>query len=115
MHAEATSFKFKIVTELRHNIRENTCCLLVFWEIIAIHKNVLSSRMTVQIAKKCDFPLLAEIFNEPLHIEHDWMQNFIRCFPTSIHILSTQAAPVVSIYDSVWIEHRNYLENKLFT
>lgn len=42
------------------------------------------------------------------------MHRFVRKFPPSVEITTSQWAPVVTINDTIWIEHWNYFEDKVF-
>ena len=113
IHRESTWLKWEEVTDLRKNIRENSSSMRLFLDIISIHKNILPSRMTMQIAVKHELSILGEWSYQPFDGKIHWMENPRWCLPASIEILSWQRTPVVTIDYTIWIENWNYFENKV--
>ena len=60
----------------------------VLLNIITVHENVLSPRVTVQIAVKGYLPLLREATHELLNRKVDWMEDLVGRFPAPIEVLA---------------------------
>ena len=80
MHSEARVFKREEIKKLAHNEWKNSRCMRSVFEVVAIHENVLATRVTVKIATHDDLSLFVEISNHPLHVPVLWMQILGRNF-----------------------------------
>ena len=87
----------------------------VLFQIVAIHEDVLCSRVTMQITIEHDLTFLHECSNQSLYSKVLWMHGFIWSLPTTIEILTTKRAPVVAINYTVRVENRHNLEDKVIS
>ena len=77
-----------------------------FLEVVAVHEHVFSSGVSMEITIENALALLRELSNQLFDIENDWMHLFIGIFVPTIKVLTTQTAPIVSIDDTIHIDHR---------
>ena len=108
-----TLFKTKIVTYFREQIRKNSCLMRHFLIVIAIHEDIFSSTMTVQITVKHYISFFFKRTNKSLSCTVFWVQSFWRIFPPTVQILANETTSVVPINYPVRIQHRDYFENEV--
>ena len=84
-------------------------CLL---DIVAIHEDVLPTRVAMQVTVHHYLPLFHEGPHHSLDSKVDRVELLVGCLPTPIQILATQRASVVSVDDSIWVQDRDDLEDK---
>ena len=85
----------------------------VLSEIVAIHEDVFSSRMPMQIAIKHKLPLFRELPDQLFDAKVYRVQDFVRRFPSSIEILAAQRTSIVSVDNAIGIQYRYYLEHEM--
>jgi hypothetical protein len=59
--------------------------------------------------------VLSKLFDEVFTVIDSRMKQFGRFTPPAIQIYTQCVASVITSYDTVWVEHRNYLEDKLLS
>ena len=79
-------------------------------QVIAVHEDILPSRMTVQIAVQCQIALFTKLSYEFLYSKYDWMDDTTWRFPPPVEILPRQGASVVSIDDTIRVKNGHYLK-----
>jgi|MDSY01.1.fsa_nt_gb hypothetical protein len=82
-------------------------------QVIAVHEDILPSRMTVQIAVQCQIALFTKLSYEFLYSKYDWMDDTTWRFPPPVEILPRQGASVVSIDDTIRVKNGHYLKYKM--
>jgi hypothetical protein len=68
----------------------------------------------MQVTKEMNSSFLVTLLHKLLSVIYCWMNNFRRRFPTAVQITARKRATVISIYDSIRIQHGNDFENKIF-
>ena len=53
------------------------------------------------------------LLNEPLGVENRGMQSFVRRLPPAVQVAASQAASVVAIDDTIWVQHRHNFEYEI--
>lgn len=71
VHGEATLFERKEITELGKYVWEDTCLMWPFLYVVAIHENVFSPGMSMQVYVKQKVTLLGELSYQFLNSEDD--------------------------------------------
>ena len=87
---------------------------LLFY-VIAIHENIFSTGVTMQIAVENYFSFLYKRSNQFFDSWVYWMQNFWGSFPPTIQILSCQWASIISINHTIRIQNRHYFKYKMIS
>ena len=78
----------------------------------SIHENISLPAMPMHVTVEYYLVLFMVVLDKLFCIVYGWVQNFRRVWPSSIQISARYIAAIVSNNYSVWIEHRNNLENK---
>lgn len=93
----------------------NPALLLVIFVGAAVKEGILLSRVSVKITVKQNLPLSVHVPDEHFR-EVDWrVEEPIRFVPLSVEVTAKQRASVVSIDDSVGVEHGHYPEHKVLS
>lgn len=71
--------------------------------------------MPVVVAEHRKLPFLRKLNDKLLRIVNTRVQNFRGGFPSAIQITARKTASVVSIYDAVRVQHRNYFEHEVLS
>jgi len=79
----------------------------------AVHKNILPATVTVIVAKHRKLSFLRELDDELLGIVNAGVKNFRGGLPSTIQITASKTAPVIAIYYTVGVQHRNYFEHEV--
>ena len=103
VHGETTLFEGEKVTEFGHDVGENTRFMGLFFDMIAVHENIFTTRVAMQVAIEINGTLISELSYQFFHRKVYWMDDSTRRFPPTIEILSRQRASIISIYNSVRI------------
>jgi len=114
VHVEAGLLERKKVEEFAHYEGEDPGGVRPVLEVVPVDKQILSTRVPVQIATEHHFSLLVELSYHPLHVPILRVQVLRRCLPAPIQVLSSERAPIVSVDDTVRIEHGNDFEDEVF-
>lgn len=69
----------------------------------------------MEVSKDEQLSLLYEVVDHLLGVVDRGVQHFRRGFPSSIQIAPGQRATIVSINDTVWVQHRDDFENKVLS
>ena len=69
----------------------------------------------MEVAVENNTPLIMQISYELLRVVNRRMEELVRCFPPSVEITARKRTSVVTIDDSIRIEHGYNLEDKLFS
>ena len=69
--------------------------------------------MAMEIAKYLQVSLLGELVAELLGRKYGRVQHLARPFPSPIKITTRKGAPVISIDDTIWVEHWHDLEDEV--
>ena len=69
----------------------------------------------MKITNKNELTFTIESTNQLLNCRIDRVQNFRWIFPASVKVLTTKRASIVTINDSICIEHWNYFEYKVIS
>ena len=106
-----------MLAQLRKQDREDPLLLLlILHHVVApVHKDILGTRVTVEVAIEVDVSGLEGLLDHLLHSKHLREQSPSRLDPLPIQVIPRKAAPVVSDNDSIWVEHWNYLEDEAFS
>ena len=70
---------------------------------IAIHKNVLFTRVTMKINEEEDIPFIRCPLDQPFGGEHYGVDVFLWVHPVSVEVYSGKRTPGVAIDYTVWI------------
>ena len=84
-------------------------------QVVAIHKDVLATRVTVQVAVENHFSLLAKWPDCLFNMEDYRVYLLGRVLVPSVQILSTQRTTIVTIDDAINVYHWDYFENEMLT
>ena len=79
----------------------------------AVHENVLSATVSVEVAKDSELSLLGKIDDHLLRVVDRRVEDFARRFPPTIQITPSERAAIITVYHTVWVEHRDDFENKV--
>ena len=112
MHRKPAGFETEVITDFTHQVWENASLVRQLFIIVSVHKNVFSATVTVQIQIKYDFTLFLESSDETFSRKIFRVQLFVGVFPSSVKILASQTASIISIDDTVGIQHGNNFEHK---
>ena len=88
VHREATLLEAEKVAYFGQNIREHSCGVRLFFNIITIHEDVLSSRVSMEITVKHELPILGEPPDQSFHGEVYRMKYPRGSFPSPVEILT---------------------------
>ena len=113
MHRETRVFKRKEVTEFWHNEWKDSSWMWSIREVVTVHKNVLSPRMTVKITNKSEVSLTIERTYQLFDCRVFRMKDFRWILPPTIKVLSAQWTTIIAINNSIWIKHWYYFEDKV--
>jgi hypothetical protein len=100
---------------LRHNEREDPGLFRVVRHVAAVHEDILSSAVTMEITENLQISLFGELDAHVFRCVNLWMENLAWSLPSSIEVASSKRASVVSIDDTVRIEHRNDFKDKVLS
>ena len=78
-----------------------------------IHKQVLAARVTMNVAVEQDVPALQGFSHHHFGGAVFWALLHAWSNPLSVQIKAAERAPIISDDDTVWIQHRNNLEDKV--
>ena len=81
----------------------------------SIHENIFTATMSMEITKNCQFSLLAKLSNQLFSMVNSRMKYFTRCFPPSVQVAASKGTSVVSVNNTVGIEHGNNFEDKVLS
>ena len=84
-------------------------------EVIPIHEDVFPPRVTVKVTNKDELTFTIESAYQLFNCRIDRMKNFGWILPSAVKVLTAECASIVTIYDTICIEHRNYLEYKVIS
>ena len=76
----------------------------------AVHENVLSATVPVEVAKDSKLSLLCKVDDHLLRVVNRRVEDFARRFPPTIQITPCERAAIITVYHTVWVEHRDDFE-----
>ena len=88
-HRKSRLFEWKEITDFRHDVRKDSCCMGLVFQIISIHKNIFPSWMTVQVTVQSTFPFLWKNSHHSFYIKNNRVQNLWWIFPPPVQVLAT--------------------------
>ena len=100
---------------MTHYKREQPGVFGLACHIASVHEDVLSAAVTVKVAEYLKITFFAELVAQLFRSEDRRMQNLAWAFPSPIKITPSQRTPVVSVDDTIGIEHGHYLEDEVLT
>ena len=115
MHTESGIIEGEKVEKLAHNEREDSRSMGPILEVVAIHEEVFSAGMSMQVTAHDDITLPVEVSYHTLDVPVYRVQILGRYAPPAIQVLTGKRAPVVSVDDTIWIKHRHDFEHKVLT
>lgn len=83
------------------------------WHIATVHEDVLSTAVTVEVAKDLELAFLREVMAQLLRGVNGWVQDFARSLPTAVKIAACKRATVIAVDNTVRIEHGHDLEDEI--
>ena len=101
------------MSDLRHQEREHSRCFRVVRLSVTVEEGVLSSAVAVEVAVQSQRALVCETGDELLGVVNRGVQHLARVLPSSVQVAACQTAAVVTVDDSVWVEHGDDLEDEL--
>jgi hypothetical protein len=102
-------------TDFRHQVRKEPGLLWRLWIVTTIHENRLSAGVAVEITKHNQLSFLCKLLKKLFRIVYARMEYLGRGLPSSIQIASCKGTSVVTVNDTIWIEHWDDFENKVLS
>ena len=115
VHAESAVFERKEVEKLAHDEREYSSRMWSILEIISVHEKAFATRVTMQVATEYHLTFAIEFPNHSFYVPIDRVKILRWNLPAPIQILTGEWASVVTVDDTIWIEHRHNFEDKIFS
>ena len=84
------------------------------FEVVAVHKDILTSGMSMQITAHYDLALPVKLSNHTFDVPVDGMKVLGGDTPAAVQVLTGQRTPIVAVDHTIWIQHRYDLENEVF-
>ena len=99
-------------TDLRKQKRKEASSFRFAFDTASVHEDVRLTRVAMQIAVENALAIQMHLLNQSLSVVYRWLQHFRRELPSSVQVAACQRASVVAVNDTVWVEHRHYLERE---
>lgn len=115
LDTESGVVEAEVLADFAQEKREDASLLWTFLVVTAVHKDILLPGMPVQVTEQQYSSLFIALFDELLSVIDSRMNNFRRRLPPAIEITPCQRTPIVTVNNSVRIQHRYYLENEIFS
>lgn len=117
LYIETTRFIPKILIFERKHKRENTTLFTLllkfpFLWFTTINESTFTWWMTVKITKHNYRTLFVKLANIFFELENLRWEKSVCLSPYSIKINSSKVSPIVSMNNSIWVEHGNQFKNK---
>ena len=113
--AEAREVVDEEGADLGHDEGEEARVLGLVRHVAAVHEDVFAPAMPVEVAENLQVPLLRELVAELLGGKNGWMKYLAGSFPSSIEITACQRASIITVNDSIRVEHGDDFENKVLS
>lgn len=68
----------------------------------------------MHIAVQCDLALPVRVPDQLLRMVDRWVQEPVWCQPLTVEVTPQQGASVVTVDDTIRVQHRHHLEDKVF-
>jgi len=81
--------------------------------IAPVHKDIFPATVAVVVTKQSQFSFLCRSKYKLFCVVYFRMQDLRGRLPPSIQVAPSKTAPVVAIYNAIWIEHRDDFEDKI--
>jgi hypothetical protein len=111
---EAAVLERKCIQVAFYNRRED----LLFFRVIfrtTIHETVFLSGVAMKVTVQHKLSLFFHPLYHLLRMKNCWMKLFVRIDPLPIEIHHAKVAAIIADYYSIWIQHRDYFEDKIFS
>ena len=83
--------------------------------VAPVHEDVLPTTVPVEVSEDEKLALLHEAVDHLLRVVNGRMEHLRWCFPASIQIAAGQRAPVISVDDTVRVQHGDHLEDEVLS
>jgi len=114
LEIESTILEGEVLALFVKHIREDSRLHLILIPLTTIHESIKFSTMPMEIDNHLHFSFLLELPNHPLGCIKRWIKLFAYLFSASIKISTTQRCSVMTMNNSIGIDHRHYLKNSMF-
>jgi hypothetical protein len=105
--------------QIWHNTNHGVCFILVllknfvFFIGVAVHEAASWLEMSVNIAEDVNRAFFLDHRDKLAHNIHRWMKPGRWLNPSAVHIKSSEVGPLVSVNNTIWVEHRHYIKDVL--
>ena len=115
IHREPALLEREVITYFGQDVGKYSCAVRLVLNVITVHKDIFTSRVAMQIAVKSHLTVLGEVSYQLFNRKIDRMQDSRWVLPAPVQILTTETAPIVSIYHTVRIEYRDYFKYEMIS